>query len=40
MEVIFVEGCVEWCRRGVIIGQRGKIFGICFFGGGGWGEER
>ena len=25
--------CVDWCRRGVIIGQLGKVLGIYFSGG-------
>ena len=34
MELIFVEGYVVWCRRGLVIGQLGKVLGMCFFGSG------
>ena len=39
MELIFAEGYVVCCRRGLIIGQRGKDLGMCFFGAGEEGDK-
>ena len=39
MELIFVEVYVVWFRRGLIIGQPGKVLEMCFFSGRGRGRK-